>query len=71
MTYRIFDICTPRPDVLKGTLQEADFAADLAQVLLNEGPLDYRDPCFFANIFPTRGLKNYENLPPSRQRRLL
>ncbi len=59
MTHRIFDICTPRPDVLKGALQEADFAADLAQVLRNEGPLDYRDPQrFFDNSYPTRGLKS-------------
>lgn len=59
MTHRIFDICTPRPDVLKGALLEADFAADLAQVLRNEGPLDYRDPQrFFDNSYPTRGLKS-------------
>ena len=28
----IFDLCVPRDDVLKGTVQESDFAADLAQV---------------------------------------
>lgn len=55
----LFDTCRPRADVLQGAIQEADFAADLAQVLRNEGPLDYRDPQrFFANTYPTRGLKN-------------
>lgn len=29
----IFDICRPRPDVLDGAVADADFAADLAQVL--------------------------------------
>lgn len=59
MTPCIFDICTPRKDVFEGALQEADFAADLAQVLRNEGPLDYRSPVrFFDNTYPTRGLRN-------------
>jgi hypothetical protein len=55
----IFDLCTPRADVRKGALTEADFAADLAQVLRGEGPDEYRRPDrFFANSYPTRGLKN-------------
>jgi hypothetical protein len=55
----LFDACQPRQDVLLGAIQEADFAADLAQVLRNEGPLDYRDPQrFFSNTYPTRGLKS-------------
>ncbi len=55
----LFDTCRPRTDVLQGAIQEADFAADLAQVLRNEGPLDYRDPQrFFSNTYPTRGLKS-------------
>jgi hypothetical protein len=55
----IFDLCNPRADVLKGALTEADFAADLAQVLRGEGPEEYRyADQFFANTYPTRGLKN-------------
>lgn len=59
MVQTIYDLCTPRSDVLKGALTEADFAADLAQVLRNEGPREYRQAdSFFANTYPTRGLKN-------------
>ena len=55
----IFDSCRPRPDVLTGAVAEADFAADLAQVIVGEGRDDYADPaCFFANTYPTRGLTN-------------
>lgn len=55
----IFDSCRPRPDVLSGSVTEADFAADLAQVIVGEGRDDYVDPArFFANTYPTRGLRN-------------
>ena len=55
----IFESCRPRPDVLAGTVAEADFAADLAQVIVGKGTPDYLDPKrFFANTYPTRGLKN-------------
>ena len=55
----IFDSCRPRPDVLAGAVAEADFAADLAQVIVGKGRDDYVDPaCFFANTYPTRGLRN-------------
>lgn len=55
----IFDTCRPRPDVLAGAVAEADFAADLAQVIVGKGSADYLDPSrFFANTYPTRGLKN-------------
>ncbi|MCP4699858.1 MAG: hypothetical protein GY862_23850, partial [Gammaproteobacteria bacterium] len=55
----IFDICTPRKDVLKkGALAEADFAADLAQVLKGNAPEEYKNPAiFFSNTHPTHGLK--------------
>lgn len=59
MLSTLFDACQPRQDVLHRAIQEADFAADLAQVLRNEGPLDYRGPQrFVASTYPTRGLKN-------------
>ncbi len=55
----IFDTCRPRPDVLDGTVADADFAADLAQVLTGRASAAYRDPVrFFANTWPTRGLKH-------------
>ena len=55
----IFDTCRPRSDVLAGTVPEADFAAALAQVIVGKGSADYLDPArFFANTYPTRGLKN-------------
>ena len=58
-TRTIFDACRPRPDVLRGTVAEADFAADLAQVMAGTGSGEYNDPVrFFANTYPTRGLKN-------------
>ena len=55
----IFDICRPRADVLTGSVAEADFAADLAAVIGGRGSAEYRDPArFFANTYPTRGLRN-------------
>ena len=54
----IFDTCRPRADVLRGAVAE-DFAADLAQVVTGDGSPEYVDPArFFANTWPTRGLKN-------------
>lgn len=54
----LFDLCTPRPDVLAGHLKDSDFAADLAQVLSGKAPEEYRDPAlFFANTHPTQGLR--------------
>ena len=55
----IFDTCTPRSDVLRGEIAEADFAADLASVVAGKGSAEYRDPVrFFADTYPTRGLKS-------------
>ena len=55
----IFESCRPRRDVLEGAISEADFAADLSQVIAGSGPDDYTDPeRFLANTYPTRGLKN-------------
>ncbi len=54
----IFDLCVPRDDVLKGTLLDNDFAAKLSHVLSKRASPDYGDPSrFFANTFPTEGLK--------------
>ncbi len=58
MTTPIFDNCEPRADVLRGTIRESDFAADLSYVLDGKGPREYLDPeLFFRNSYPTRGLQ--------------
>ena len=56
----IFEACRPRADVLARNLSEADFAADLARVAGGEGgSAEYVDPSrFFANTYPTRGLRD-------------
>ena len=55
----IFATCRPRADVLRGTVAEADFAADLAQVVTGKGSAEYVDAArFFANTYPTQGLRN-------------
>ena len=55
----IFETCRPRADVLQGAVAEADFAADLASVLSKRASAEYLDPVrFFADTYPTRGLKN-------------
>ena len=59
MAATIFQICRPRTDVLAGAVAEADFAADLAQVVSGRASAEYADPArFFANTYPTQGLKN-------------
>jgi len=58
MVSTIFDNCQPRQDILNGTMSEAEFAARLGPVLLGQGPADYADARrFFANTYPTAGLK--------------
>src|SRR5947207_14261721 len=55
----VFETCEPREDVLSGTIAEADFAADLAKVIRGTASDDYQIPArFFANTYPTAGLKN-------------
>ena len=59
MTKTIFETCRPRSDVLAGAVAEADFAADLAQVIRGKAAPEYADAArFFANTYPTQGLKN-------------
>ncbi len=55
----IFTACKPKEDVLQGAMADAEFAADLAQVLRGNAPGQYVDPTrFFSNTYPTRGLKD-------------
>jgi len=52
------DVVTPHEDVTSGQFQQAEFAADLWQVHLNEGAAEYRDPIqFFRRTFLTASLK--------------
>ncbi|MFM7547417.1 MAG: hypothetical protein ACKO8I_00790 [Cyanobacteriota bacterium] len=54
----IYELCRPRADVLEGRIRDEDVAADLSQVLKGTAPELYQDPAlFFANTYPTRGLK--------------
>ena len=55
----IFETCQPRADILKGEVADADFAADLASVIGGKASPAYADAArFFANTYPTRGLRN-------------
>jgi predicted AAA+ superfamily ATPase len=52
------EVVTPHPDVASGRYQQAEFAADLWQVYLDEGSDEYRDPTeFFRRTYLTEGLK--------------
>lgn len=54
----IFDTCVPRDEVLAGELREQQFAASLTKVLRGNADAVYGDPAtFFANTYPTGGLK--------------
>jgi hypothetical protein len=55
----VFELCEPRDDVRTGGHSEADFAADLAQVIRRTAPDEYKIPArFFENTYPTRGLRS-------------
>lgn len=54
----IFETCTPRDEILSGELSLDLFAAKLKLVVDGNAPKVYQDPeLFFANTFPTEGLK--------------
>ena len=56
--HAIFDLCTPRDEVLQGELGEDIFAARLKDVLDGKADPVYGDPAtFFDNTYPTAGLK--------------
>ncbi len=53
------EIATPHPDVAAGRYRQAEFAADLAQVVSGEAEAEYQDPEeFFSRTFITDGLKH-------------
>ncbi|URR36250.1 Swt1 family HEPN domain-containing protein [Thermosynechococcus sp. HN-54] len=52
------EIATLHPDVASGRFQQAEFAADLWQVYLDEGSDEYRNPAeFYRRTYLTEGLK--------------
>jgi len=51
------EIATPHPDVASGHYQQAEFAADLFQVINNRAEKEYQDPReFFQRTYLTEGL---------------
>ena len=54
----IYDTCTPRPDVLAGTITEDQFAAKLSNVVADTAADVYRIPeQFFSSTYPTTGMR--------------
>jgi uncharacterized protein len=52
------EVITPHEDVYSGRYEQAEFAADLAQVYRGEGASEYRDPReFFRRTYLTEGLR--------------
>ena len=52
------EVITPHDDVAKGGFQQAEFAADLAQVLSGKAEPEYQDPIeFFQRTFLTEGMR--------------
>ena len=52
------DVISPHPDVREGRYKNAEFAADLSQVIRGEGANEYRDPVeFFKRTYITEGIK--------------
>jgi predicted AAA+ superfamily ATPase len=53
------EVVTPHPDVASGRFQQAEFAADLGQVVRDEGADEYRKPReFFQRTYLTEGLRH-------------
>jgi predicted AAA+ superfamily ATPase len=51
------EIAVPHEDVLKGTFQESEFAADISQVSQGKATPEYQDPAqFFARTYVTEGM---------------
>jgi len=50
--------CTPRPEILKGSMVDDPYMADLGLVVESNAPKSYQDPAvFFRNTYPTEGLR--------------
>jgi hypothetical protein len=52
------EVAVPHEDVVKGTFQQSEFAADLAKVHEGTAPAGYQDPAeFFERTFITEGMR--------------
>src|SRR5689334_4991426 len=52
------EVIEPHPDVASGRYHQAEFAADLAQVLAGKAELEYGDPGeFFSRTYLTEGMQ--------------
>jgi predicted AAA+ superfamily ATPase len=52
------EVAVPHEDVLKGTFQQAEFAADLSRVHAGTATAEYQDPAlFFQRTFITEGMR--------------
>ena len=52
------EVAVPHEDVLKGTFQQAEFAADLSRVHAGNATPEYQDPAlFFQRTFITEGMR--------------
>src|SRR3972149_3884474 len=61
------EVVRPHPDVASGNFRNAEFAADLAQVLKGEGGAEYRDPAeFFRRTYLTEGMRRLLSNAPQR-----
>lgn len=61
------EIATPHPDVASGRYQQAEFAADLAQVDAKEAEDEYQNPIeFFRRTYLTEGLSHLLSLALQR-----
>jgi len=63
MLSAIFDTCVPRPEIQAGEVTETVFAAKIRPVVEGKAPAVYQDANqFFANTFPTDGIKTLTGL---------
>ena len=52
------EVAVPHDDVLKGTFQQAEFAADLSLVHEGKASIEYQDPTlFYQRTFITEGMR--------------
>ncbi len=59
------EIAIPHEDVLKGTFQQAEFAADLSRVHDGTATAEYQNPAlFYQRTFITEG-RPYWRIPPT------
>ena len=61
------EVVAPHPDVAGGRFEQAEFAADLYQVLTERAEPEYQDPeAFFGRTFITDGLRDLIRIAASR-----